>query len=97
MTASEGPKIFRGTDLNSTLVVTLSSKPQRRPTIINVFTVNNTTIRYIDFVDSTIVGTREVTISFFLGRSTLESLYHKSIFVMSKIQAVKSIQLSRAT
>ena len=31
---SEGPKIFRGTDLNSTLVVTLPSKPQRRPTII---------------------------------------------------------------
>ena len=31
---SEGPKIFRGTDSNSTLVVTPPSKPQRRPTII---------------------------------------------------------------
>ena len=34
MTGSEGPKIFRGTDSNSTLVVTPPSKPQRRPTII---------------------------------------------------------------
>jgi len=31
----KGPKIFWGTDLNSTLVVTPPSKPQRRPTIVS--------------------------------------------------------------
>ena len=34
MTASEGPKIFHGTDLNSTLVVTLPLKPQQTKLII---------------------------------------------------------------
>ena len=38
MTGSEDPKkIFRGTDSNSTLVDTPSSKPQRRPTIISIY------------------------------------------------------------
>ena len=61
MTRSEGPKIFWGTDSNSTLVVTLPSKPQRRPTIFLICLSSldgEPKMRFAHFCESTMyIGT----------------------------------------